>query len=114
MHLYRRWIPIVLISLCLGMLIGASEREGWAKSKKVPQVKKKMIPEGEIGPPAPATWTIYVDGGSGRSGSAEDMNELHAVMNRKGWRFADLEVRLVNGDLRGYLVTYVAHSGATP
>ena len=107
---------VLALSLVLGssiLFFLGSDQRSWAKGDRVPQVRKKMIPEGSVGPPAPATWTVYVDGGGGRTGSAEDLNELHRVMNRKGWSFADMEIRVENGDLTGYFVTYVALSASS-
>lgn len=64
--------------------------------------------------PAPAaTWTkattVFVNTvvGSRTGGSARRINESHAEMEAKGWRFLDLEAYTENGDLVGFFVTYV-------
>ena len=64
--------------------------------------------------PAPApTWTkattVFVNTvlGSRTGGSARRLNESHAEMEAKGWRFLDLDTYTENGDLVGFFVTYV-------
>jgi hypothetical protein len=62
---------------------------------------------------APAGWTkattVFVNAvfGSRTGGSAKRINESHAEMEAKGWRFLDLEAYNENGDLVGFFVTYV-------
>lgn len=62
--------------------------------------------------PAP-TWTkattVFVNTvlGSRTGGSARRLNESHAEMEAKGWRFLDLDTYTENGDLVGFFVTYV-------
>ena len=62
---------------------------------------------------APVTWTqattVFVNTvlGSRTGGSARRLNESHAEMQAKGWRFLDLEAYTENGDLVGFFVTYV-------
>jgi hypothetical protein len=62
---------------------------------------------------APAGWTkattVFVNTvlGSRTGGSAKRINESHAEMEAKGWRFLDLEPYTENGDLIGFFVTYV-------
>jgi hypothetical protein len=63
--------------------------------------------------PAPAGWTkattVFVNTvlGSRTGGSAKRINESHAEMEAKGWRFMSLETYSENGDLVGFFVTYV-------
>ncbi len=63
--------------------------------------------------PAPVTWTkattVFVNTviRSRTGGSARRLNESHAEMEAKGWRFLDLEAYTENGDLVGFFVTYV-------
>lgn len=63
--------------------------------------------------PAPANWTkattVFVNTvlGSRTGGSARRLNESHAEMEAKGWRFLDLDTYSENGDLVGFFVTYV-------
>jgi len=62
---------------------------------------------------APAGWTkattVFVNTviGSRTGGSAKRLNESHAEMEAKGWRFLSLETYNENGDLVGFFVTYV-------
>jgi hypothetical protein len=62
---------------------------------------------------APAGWTrattVFVNTviGSRTGGSAKRINESHAEMEAKGWRFMNLETYTENGDLVGFFVTYV-------
>ncbi len=62
---------------------------------------------------APAGWTkattVFVNTvlGSRTGGSAKRINESHAEMEAKGWRFMSLETYSENGDLVGFFVTYV-------
>ena len=62
---------------------------------------------------APAGWTkattVFVNTviGSRTGGSAKRINESHAEMEAKGWRFLSLETYTENGDLVGFFVTYV-------
>jgi hypothetical protein len=62
---------------------------------------------------APAGWTkattVFVNTvvGSRTGGSARRLNESHAEMEAKGWRFLDLDTYNENGDLVGFFVTYV-------
>jgi hypothetical protein len=50
--------------------------------------------------------TVWVDG-KGQGSMASDVSEMHAKMNKEGWRFADLEVYTEDGDMKGMFVTYV-------
>ncbi len=62
---------------------------------------------------ASAGWTkattVFVNTvmGSRTGGSAKRINEMHAEMEAKGWRFMSLETYTENGDLVGFFVTYV-------
>lgn len=57
-------------------------------------------------PPRAATIiTIYVNAHTGH-GLEKDVNALHARMEQEGWKFADLEPHLENGDTEGAWVTY--------
>lgn len=50
--------------------------------------------------------TVYVNAHTGGS-LAKDVNELHARMEKEGWKFADLAIHMENGDTEGAWVTYV-------
>lgn len=50
--------------------------------------------------------TVWVDG-KGQKSMASEVSEMHAKMNKEGWRFADLEVYTEDGDMKGMFVTYV-------
>jgi len=49
--------------------------------------------------------TVYVNAHTGH-GLEKDVNALHARMEQEGWKFADLEPHLENGDTEGAWVTY--------
>ena len=66
----------------------------------------------DISPSTTAT-TVWVDG-SGQSSMADKTNRVHAEMNAKGWRFANLEVYVEDGDMKGIFVTYVREAAPKP
>jgi hypothetical protein len=49
--------------------------------------------------------TVYVSAHAGTT-VTKKLNELHANMEAEGWRFADLEIHVENGDTTGAWVTY--------
>lgn len=58
--------------------------------------------------PAPAknTVTVFISKG-GASSVIKAANEMHAKMEAEGWKYADMNVYIENGDLQGLFVTYV-------
>ena len=50
--------------------------------------------------------TVWVDG-KGQSGFAGKVNKMHAQMEAKGMKFADLAIYTEDGDMQGAFVTYV-------
>lgn len=50
--------------------------------------------------------TVYVSA-HGASTMAKKVNESHAKMEAKGWRFADMELHVENADTEGAFITYV-------
>lgn len=60
------------------------------------------------------TTTVWVDG-KGQSSMAKDVNKVHEKMAAQGWRYADMEVYIEDGDMKGIFVTYVRDpaTGAT-
>jgi hypothetical protein len=50
--------------------------------------------------------TVWVDG-KGQTSFAKKVNEMHAEMEAKGWKFVDLAIYTENGDMQGAFVTYV-------
>lgn len=52
------------------------------------------------------TKTVWVDG-KGQDSMAREVSEIHDEMNAAGWRFADLEIYIEDGDMKGMFVTYV-------
>ena len=50
--------------------------------------------------------TVWV-GGKGQTTFSEKVNEMHAAMEAKGWKFADMEIYVEDGDMQGAFVTYV-------
>jgi ABC-type sugar transport system substrate-binding protein len=57
-------------------------------------------------PVAQNVTTVFVPG-KGQSGFAAKVNEMHAQMEAKGWKFGDMEVYSENGDMQGAFLTYV-------
>jgi len=49
--------------------------------------------------------TVDVAAHAGKAVAAK-LNESHARMETEGWRFADLEIHVENGDTKGAWVTY--------
>lgn len=49
--------------------------------------------------------TVYVSAHGGKE-MAKDINASHVAMEAQGWRFADLEIHVENGDTRGAWITY--------
>jgi hypothetical protein len=49
--------------------------------------------------------TVHVNAHTG-GGVAKDVNELHAKMEKDGWRFASMVAHTENGDTEGVWVTY--------
>jgi hypothetical protein len=76
-----------------GSAVGASKKEEEAAAKAAAQVNAKAI-------------TVYVNG-KGETSFAEKMNESHVAMAAQGWRFAESQLYLENGDMEGAFVTYV-------
>jgi len=56
-------------------------------------------------PPAQNVTTVWV-GGKGQTQFAEKSNEMHAAMEAKGWKFADMEIYTEDGDMQGAFITY--------
>lgn len=63
--------------------------------------------------PSTTAVTVWVDG-KGQESMASKASKSHEEMNAKGWRFADLEVYLEDGDMKGMFVTYVREAAAAP
>ena len=57
-------------------------------------------------PVAQNVTTIWVDG-KGQSSFSQKLNKAHAEMEAKGWKFADLEIYIEDGDMQGAFATYV-------
>ena len=49
--------------------------------------------------------TVHINAHTG-SGVAKDVNELHAKMEKDGWRFVSMVAHMENGDTEGVWVTY--------
>ena len=58
---------------------------------------------------AAMTNTVYVEGHLG-SGLAKQIDETHEKMEKRGWRFVDMEAHVENGDTQGIWVTYIKKS----
>lgn len=65
-----------------------------------------------IDPTITAT-TVWVDG-KGQSSMATKTNKVHAEMTAQGWRFADLDIYIEDGDMKGIFVTYVRGAAPAP
>ena len=51
--------------------------------------------------------TVYIGMNFGKKSAAKDINEMHEKMAKDGWRFADMEGNLENGDTEGFWLTYI-------
>jgi hypothetical protein len=71
-----------------------------------------VLADDDINPSTTAT-TVWVDGG-GQDSMAKKTNKVHAEMNAKGWRFANLDVYTEDGDMKGIFVTYVRDPAPKP
>jgi hypothetical protein len=49
--------------------------------------------------------TVFVSG-KGQSSFADKVNETHAEMAAKGWKFADLDIYVEDGDMQGAFISY--------
>jgi hypothetical protein len=49
--------------------------------------------------------TVFVSG-KGQSSFADKVNATHAEMTAKGWKFADLDIYVEDGDMQGAFVSY--------
>lgn len=58
--------------------------------------------------PATQALTVFQDVSAmnRRKGAGENLTELHAKHEAKGWTFSDLEIYIEDGDLEGFFVTY--------
>ena len=59
--------------------------------------------------------TIWRDSSrfSRRKFGAENMTEKHDEYTRAGWKFADMETYIENGDLEGFFLTYTREIACT-
>jgi hypothetical protein len=57
-------------------------------------------------PAAQNVTTVWVNG-KGQKAFAETVNEQHGMMEAQGWKFADMEIYIEDGDMQGAFVTYV-------
>jgi hypothetical protein len=63
--------------------------------------------------PSTTAVTVWVDG-KGQGSMASKVSKSHEEMNAKGWRFADLDVYIEDGDMKGMFVTYVRDAATAP
>lgn len=100
---------IVLSALGLGLLLGSTQPvAAGPAAARVPGVASDQLPTGNVGPAAPQSHTVYLDGSGGKKRAARNMTQLHQVMAAKGWTFAHLAPHVENADLQGWWITYVA------
>lgn len=61
------------------------------------------------------TTTVWVDG-KGQGSMAREVNKVHDKMSAQGWRYADMNVYIEDGDMKGIFVTYIRNPvpAATP
>lgn len=73
-------------------------------------------PANAAGSPCQESITVFQDVSrlGRRDGAAKNMTEKHAEMARSGWRFADMEVYVENGDLEGFFLTYTRSAPCAP
>jgi len=108
-HSTRRTLRISASSAAAGLLLAMTALAAQAQS---PATAPAPV-AAPAAVAAPAGWTkattVFVNTviGSRTGGSAKRINESHAEMEAKGWRFMSLEAYSENGDLVGFFVTYV-------
>lgn len=100
--------------LVTGVAVGQTPAPASAPTATAPAATVPVAAPAPTAAPAPAlAWTkattVFVNTvlGSRTGGSARRLNESHAEMEAKGWRFLDLDTYTENGDLVGFFVTYV-------
>ena len=83
----------ILIGLMLGMVFAQS---GPLSAQTAPEARCQEAK------------TIFRDSSrfSRRKLGAENMSEKHDEYTRAGWKFADMEIYIENGDLEGFFLTY--------
>ena len=100
---------IVLSALGLGLLLGPTQPVAAGPAPAdVPGVAPNQLPPGNVGPAAPQSHTVYLDGSGGKKRAARHMTQLHQLMAAKGWTFAHLAPHMENADLQGWWITYIA------
>ena len=108
-HSIRRTLRIPAFAAAAALLLAMAGLAAQAQSPVTPQAPAAA----PLAVAAPASWTkattVFVNTvlGSRTGGSAKRINETHAEMEAKGWRFMSLETYSENGDLVGFFVTYV-------
>lgn len=70
------------------------------------------LADDKIDPRTTAT-TVWVDG-KGQGSMASKTNKVHADMAAQGWRFADMDIYIEDGDMKGIFVTYVRDPATAP
>ncbi|MCL4722261.1 MAG: hypothetical protein KJ041_09985 [Gammaproteobacteria bacterium] len=70
------------------------------------------LADDRIAPETTAT-TVWVDG-KGQSSMASKTNKVHAEMTAQGWRFADMDLYVEDGDMKGIFLTYVRGPATAP
>lgn len=89
----ERTLIAVLAGLLLGMVFAQS---GPLSAQTAPETRCQEAK------------TIWRDSSrfSRRKYGAENMSEKHDEYTRAGWKFADMETYIENGDLEGFFLTY--------
>jgi hypothetical protein len=75
---------VVMLALCSGPAFAADQDDAAAQAKIM---------------------TVFING-KGQSSYADKINETHAAMTAKGWKFAALAMYTEDGDMKGTFVTY--------
>ena len=97
----RFLIAISLAAILYTPVISAQEAE---EVKAIP-----MAPDAEPTLDCEEAITVFQDVSRfGRKNrAAENMTELHAEKALEGWRLADMEIYIENGDLEGFFLSYI-------
>ena len=87
----------ILISVLFGILVGmVLAQSGNLSAQAAPAVSCQEAK------------TIFRDSSrfSRKGNGADNMSKKHAEYTRGGWKFADMETYIENGDLEGFFLTY--------
>jgi len=89
------------------MITGFCRSLVFAAIAAVPAIIPQALAADQTTPAASATAvTVYIGMHYGKNSAAKEINAMHAKMEKDGWRFADMETNIENGDTEGFWLTY--------